>query len=52
MKPQKKQENTKARVTEMKPREIVDAEAMLDDPDPGMAQKQNQNDEQDDPLAA
>ncbi len=47
-----KQERTKARVTEMKPRGKVDPEAMLDDPDPGMTQKQNQNGERDDPLAA
>ena len=53
MNPQKpkKQERTKARVTEM-PRPDVNPEAMLDDPDPGMTQKQNQNEERDDPLAA
>jgi len=53
MNPQKpkKQERTKARVTEM-PRRDVKPEAMLDDPDPGMTQKQNQNGERDDPLAA
>ena len=54
MNPQKpkKQEPTKARVVEMKPRGEINPEAMLDDPDPGMTQKQNQNEERDDPLAA
>ena len=52
MKPQKKQESTPARVAQMKPRVEVDPEVILDDPDPGMTQKQNQNEERDDPLAA
>lgn len=53
MEPKKKEpkQSTKARVTQRKPRERIQ-EAMLDDPDPGMTQKQNQNQERDDPLAA
>jgi hypothetical protein len=52
MEPEKKQPtNADSSVTEIKPRNL-DPDALLDDPDPGMTQKQNQNQERDDPLAA
>lgn len=44
-------QDTKAGVKEITP-DVINPEAVLDDQDPGMSQKQNQNDEKDDPLAA